>query len=708
MLNPNQQVAVNTLSGPLLVLAGAGTGKTRVITYRIANLIRHGTAPDRILGMTFTNKAANEMKERIRTMLASSAKSPRRPRKTQRVSSKEEPRPQLSTFHSLCVRILRRHINVLGYPEKFAIYSQGDQESLARQVLREVRVNETMLSPSQLLFWISHWKCKCMTPAQANLKSESDVQHLAAIAYGRYQKALKLKGCVDFDDLLLLTESLFEKHQDLRQQEADRFDHILVDEYQDTNQSQYRIVKALAEGHRNLCVVGDDDQSIYAWRGAEVEHILSFRKDWPDAKIVRLEDNYRSTEAIIEHANTLIRFNKTRNDKKLVSARPGGEKPKILQFTSEQQEAAEIVRSIKKRMEGHHRQPADFAILFRTNEQPRPFETELRKEKIPYVLVGGMSFFDRREVKDVLAYLRLLDDQPDEISILRIINTPARGLGKHAVEHLLEHSIQQNVAMWKLVTGEASRPALNSAAIKGLAELANLAERAKQIAKNSSLVDLARQVIAMSRYKSEIDRNYTDPDEREARWNAVEQIVNSLAEYEKDARRPSLTDFLDKLLLGEQDANEDKEKQLKKNAVALMTFHAAKGLEFPEVYLVGLEEGILPHHRSLENDEAGVDEERRLCYVGVTRAEERLTLSMSLTRMKWGKPRETRPSRFLYELTNQPDHPDYAPNQKGTRRSTTSAGDQRLSAPKTSPGQPQRARSSKATPAKKTSRRPGQ
>jgi DNA helicase-2/ATP-dependent DNA helicase PcrA len=263
-----------------------------------------------------------------------------------------------------------------------------------------------------------------------------------------------------------------------------------------------------------------------------------------------------------------------------------------------------------------------------------------------------------------LAYLRLLDDQPDEISILRIINTPARGLGKQAVEQLVNHSIKQHVPLWKLVVGAVPRPVLGPVAIRGLNDLSQLAERAKQLGKTASLAALARYVIDASRYQSVIEQSYTDPDDREARWNTVEQIVNSLAEYEKEARKPSLNDFLDKLLLGEQDASDEKEKQLKKNAVALMTLHAAKGLEFPEVYLVGLEEGILPHHRSLESDEAGVDEERRLCYVGVTRAQERLTLSMSLTRLKWGKPRETRPSRFLYELTNQPDHPDYEPNQQ--------------------------------------------
>lgn len=656
-LNPDQYAAVNTLSGPLLVLAGAGTGKTRVITFRIAKLIKSGVPGERILGMTFTNKAANEMKERLGKMLGiSMGKSyPVKAKKNGKVPVDHT--PTISTFHSLCVRILRRQIEPLGYPLKFAIYNRGDQEGLARNVLREINVSDKLLAPNQLLYWIGHWKCKSMTPAQAEVACETDAQHLAAIGYKRYQRQLKLMGAVDFDDLLLLTEKLFNEHESVRAAEAARFDHILVDEYQDTNTSQYRIVKALAE-HRNLCVVGDDDQSIYGWRGAEVEHILSFHRDWPDAKVVRLEDNYRSTEAIIEVANTLIKFNKTRHDKVLRAARSGGEKPAILQFPNETVEAQETVHSIRKRLEQKGREPRDFAILFRTNEQPRIFETELRKAKLPYILVGGMSFFDRKEVKDLLAYLRLIGGSPDEVSVLRIINTPPRGIGKKSIETLLQHAIENKVSLWDLVTGAEERPTLNAKTLRGIEDLASQIEETLYQTENDSLVDLSRNLIQNIRYRSEIDRIYSEPEERESRWAVVEQIVNSLSEYEQSAAKPRLDDFLDKLLLGEQDANDEKEKQLKKNAIALMTMHSAKGLEFPEVYIVGLEEGILPHHRSLEND-ASIDEERRLCYVGVTRAEERLTLSMSLTRLKWGKPRDTKPSRFLYELTGKADHPNY-------------------------------------------------
>lgn len=499
-----------------------------------------------------------------------------------------------------------------------------------------------------------------MNPGAAITDSDTDRQHLAAIGYQRYQRQLKLSGAVDFDDLLLLTERLFEEHEDIRAEEAGRFDHLLIDEYQDTNQSQYRIVKALASEHRNLCVVGDDDQSIYGWRGAEVEHILSFHRDWPDAKVVRLEDNYRSTGSIIHFANTLIKFNSLRHDKVLKAARGEGLPPAIQQYENETVEAQETVRSIERRLKEHGREPRDFAILFRTNEQPRVFETELRKAKLPYILVGGMSFFDRKEVKDLLAYLRLVDETPDEISILRVINTPARGIGKKSIETLLNHSIKNKVPLWDLVTGDAPRPKLTSTTISGLNQLAYHIQEVRVQGQSMSLVDMARNMVQTIGYRREIDRLYQEPEAREARWSTVEQIVSALGEYEQSRKKPKLSSFLDKLLLGEQDTGDEKEKQLKKNAIALMTMHSAKGLEFPEVYLVGMEEGILPHHRSLEGDEAGVPEERRLCYVGVTRAEELLTMSLSLTRMKWGKPRDTVPSRFLFELTGKADHPDYA------------------------------------------------
>jgi DNA helicase-2/ATP-dependent DNA helicase PcrA len=639
-LNPAQQEAVQTLAGPMLVLAGAGSGKTRVVTFRIANLIRHKTPPERILAVTFTNKAAAEMQERIAGLLGNLKQ-----------------RPQISTFHSHCVRVLRRHSRKLGYPERFAIYDRGDQESLARGVLREIRVSSEQMRPGDLLYQISRWKTHSLRPPDAAKAAKSDKEHLAAMGYRRYQKALQSAGAVDFDDLLLLTEELLAGNAAVRRQEASFFNHLLVDEYQDTNGSQYRIIKALAAEHRNLCVVGDDDQSIYGWRGAEVQHILRFNRDWPDAKVIRLEFNYRSTASILEIANRLITYNKLRHDKVLRAARSGGEPPRILQYNNEADEARETIADIRRRIECDHLQPRDFAILFRTNEQPRAFETELRKAKIPYVILGSQSFFDRKEVKDILAYLRVIDSLRDEVSLLRIINNPPRGIGQRTVEALLKEAVAQGKPMWDVIVGWAlptKAKGGQSPPYEAIDRFADLVRRYHaELASAKSLVDLVRRLIAEIGYEAELKRLYPDPNEQQARWAAVEEIVNALALYERGQKRPTLGGFIDEVALGQQTIGDEKDKQLAKNAVALMTLHSAKGLEFPHVYMVGMEEGILPHHRSLKIDSGDVEEERRLCYVGVTRAQERLTLSLSLTRLKWGKPRDTIPSRFLYEIMGQ-------------------------------------------------------
>ncbi len=640
-LNPAQQEAVNTLSGPLLVLAGAGSGKTRVVTVRIANLIRNRIAPERILAVTFTNKAASEMQQRVREQLGGKLKG----------------QPQVSTFHSHCVKVLRRHITHLGYPAKFAIYDRGDQESLARTALREIRVPGELMRPGDLLAAIGNWKTHAVRPAAAAAQAGSDKEHLAAMAYRRYQKALKNCGAVDFDDLLLLTEELFEKFPDLRREEAGRFDHLLVDEYQDTNASQYRIVKALAAGHRNLCVVGDDDQSIYGWRGAEVEHILRFARDWPGARVVRLETNYRCTAEILRLANTLIAFNKNRHDKTLVAARPGGERPRILQFKDETEEAKEVVADIARQIQKPGVEPRDLAILFRTNEQPRAFETELRRMKIPYTLIGGMSFFDRKEVRDVLAYLKAIDSPQDEVSLLRIINTPPRGLGPKAVEAVLSHAVKQGQPVWSTLSKQLHELSLPPAASKGAQALVALIDEYRGRMEKGPLADVARDLVNRVKYHDEIVRLYNEPDDQQARWASVEEVINALAAYERGAKSPSLTEFLDDVALDGRGFDNDKEKQLRANAVVLMTLHSAKGLEFPQVYLVGLEEGILPHRRSEAMGEDAIAEERRLGYVGITRAQERLTLTFAKTRLKWGKPRETIPSRFLYEIMGQADNP---------------------------------------------------
>ena len=663
-LNQGQYDAVNTLSGPLLVLAGAGTGKTRVVTYRIAELIRSGIRPSRILAVTFTNKAAQEMQQRAAALIGKRLKT----------------RPEISTFHSLCVRILRRHIRELGYPTKFAIYDRGDQESVARGVLREIKVTSGTLRPGDLLYLISQWKTASVRPDRAATIAETDREHLAAAAYRRYQNALKAAGALDFDDLLLCTEELFAKHPDVRHEEAKRFDHLLVDEYQDTNASQYRIVKGLADGHRNLCVVGDDDQSIYGWRGADVTHILRFKRDWPEAKVIRLEVNYRSTREILGWANRLIAYNKVRHDK-VLRATFGGEKPRIAQFPDEVEEAQQVVEEIDHRIKTKKRKARDFAILCRTNEQPRSFEMELRRANIPYVLLGGMSFYDRKEVRDILAYLKVLASPRDEVSLLRIINVPSRGIGQTTVKRMLDAAVQSGKPMWDILPGAEKLGGITGGAVDAVRDFRLLIQHFRKQMREAAPEDLVKELITRIGYRDELTRLYPNPDDQQARWAAVEEVVNAVATYSSRAKKPTLPGFLQEVALNGRDDDQDKESQLQRDAVVLMTLHAAKGLEFPEVYMVGMEEGLLPHRRSVaDGSDSAIDEERRLCYVGITRAQLRLTLTMALTRRKWGKPRPTMPSRFLYEVTGQADNPNYvggkqkknkAARPKKARRKTT-------------------------------------
>ncbi len=646
-LNAPQRQAVTTLRGPLLVLAGAGTGKTRVITVRIANLISHRVAPERILAVTFTNKAAREMRERTKALLS--------PGKAKR----GEPTPEISTFHSLCVRILRRNIQTLGYPREFSIFDRGDQESLARQALREIRVDDKTLRPGDLLNQISHWKSLAVRPRDAEVLAQEDERGqlaLASSAYARYQAALKAQGAVDFDDLLLLTEELFEQYPLVRIDEAGRFDHLLIDEYQDTNALQYRIAKRLAEPHRNLCVVGDDDQSIYGWRGAEVTHILSFARDWPDATVVKLEDNYRCRAPILALANTLIAHNSTRHDKTLRAARADGDEPRFLRFDDENAEAASITHEIEfmlaRPLEPKIR-PNDIAILLRTNEQTRAFELELRRRKLPYLLVGGMSFYDRREIKDLLSYLRVLANPSDEVSLLRILNTPPRGLGPSSVERLVQSAVSAGKPLGLVLRQAADDPLLASGVRERVLSFASFLEQQRARLQSELVSSVARELMTTINYRAELERQYKEATEVEARMTALGELFDSMVSYENRATSPTLLGFLEECTLaGRDDLDTDNDK--KGPAITLMTLHSAKGLEFPHVFLVGMEEGLLPHHRTIiDGGGAGIEEERRLAYVGVTRARETLTLSYAKGRTKWGKLRTSIPSRFLLEMKGE-------------------------------------------------------
>ena len=412
--------------------------------------------------------------------------------------------------------------------------------------------------------------------------------------------------------------------------------------------------------------MGDDDQSIYGWRGAEVAHILRFKNDWPEAKVVRLEVNYRSTREIVAWSNRLIAFNKLRHAK-VLQATCSGEPPRILQLDDEINEAKTVVSDIQSRIAERKRQPRDFAILCRTNEQPRSFEAELRQAKIPYVLLGGMSFYDRKEVRDILAYLKLLVNPADEISLLRIVNVPPRGISQTTVKRLLEEAIRRGIPLWQLLPHAGQIDGLHSAAVQAVERFRTMIERFRRQMKTTP-VETVKTLIREVGYKDELTRQYPDASDQETRWAAVEEVVNAVAGYAQRASEPTLAGFLQEVALNGNDDEQDKESKLERNAVALMTLHAAKGLEFPEVYMVGMEEGFLPHHRSIAEPGAAVDEERRLCYVGVTRAQRRLTLTLALNRRTWGKSRPTIPSRFLYELTGRVDNPNYLAVKQGKHR----------------------------------------
>ncbi len=625
-LNAPQLDAVKTLTGPLLVLAGAGTGKTRVVTYRIAELIRRGTKPERILAVTFTKKAAGEMEQRASELLNNG-------RTRSRIRGGSESRrdsstcPEISTFHSLCVRILRRHIEQLGYPQKFSICDRNEQESQARTALRELRAPNAALSPGDMVSIVSRWKSASVRPAEAAQIARSEREQLAAAAYRRYQDNLKRVGTVDFDDLLLLTEELLSNFPPVLRAEARRFDHVLIDEYQDTNRSQYQIVRALATGHRNLCVVGDDDQSIYGWRGAEVTHILRFAKDWPEAKIVRLEDNYRSTEAILGYANTLIAFNRERHKKVLKAAKIGGTRPTIMQCQDETQEAERVVADIRRLLDSKKVQPRDIAILCRTNEQPRSFETELRRADVPYVLIGGMSFFDRKEVRDILSYLKVIDNPHDEPSLMRIINQPPRGIGNAAQKRLFEEATSRGKFLWDVLPNALVIDGVDAKTADAVADFRRLIDEFRNQPPKTKVAQIVATVLAKTAYRDSLMKLYPDPAVRETRLASLEEIMNAAGNYDKKRRGKGskpvstnrknssdpffLSGFLDDMMLNESDDGDEKESQLARNSVALMTVHSAKGLEFPHVYLVGMEEGILPHKRSVvAEDDSAIDEER--------------------------------------------------------------------------------------------------
>ncbi|MCP5021473.1 MAG: UvrD-helicase domain-containing protein [bacterium] len=641
-LNPEQRDAVETTEGPLLVLAGAGTGKTRVITVRIAHLLAKGVQPEAILAMTFTNKAAAEMRERIAKL----------------VGKNVADGLTVGTFHSFCLRFLRDHKEELGWPQGFSICDSSDQLTAIKGALRELHIPEARLKPRDVLSRISLAKNKLLTPELLLDGPGADEEELVAKAWMRYQATLQRTRRVDFDDLLLKALILL-KDRKIRDEYRSRYGHILVDEYQDTNGPQFEIVNALAKGHRNLCVVGDDDQSIYGWRGADIQKILGFDRTYHEAKTVRLETNYRSTSQIIGCANRLIVNNTSRHDKALRSHTGEGEPVIAVQMRDETIEAEHTVRDI---MDGikHGHDYDDFAILFRTALQARPFEVELRLKDIPYILVGGLSFFDRKEVRDVLAYLKLLANSDDESSLMRIMNSPPRGVGKTTQDRVIRYATDQGISTCEAF---AQAQEIDGVSTKRVAPVQRMLENLRLLRKDNpdkkhNLPELINKVVELVGYEEEVQRLYKTEEERSKRWQGVIEVMNYAENYARKLKRPTLNGFLDRLTLAANDSP-DAEDAKRKRAVTLMTLHASKGLEFPRVFLVGLEENLLPHTRSAKEDT--IEEERRLAYVGITRAQKMLKISWCGERARGGSKVQRHPSRFLLEVQGKTPPADWIP-----------------------------------------------
>ncbi len=633
-LNPEQREAVVTIQGPLLVLAGAGTGKTRVITVRIAWMLAHGVKPENVLAMTFTNKAAGEMRERVAGL----------------VGAERAKLLTVGTFHAFCARFLREHAAEAGLSKTFAIADEGDQASALRGALRELAVAEAAVQPSYAQSRISLAKNRLQTPESFLNDASDDREELIGRAWLRYEERLRRSNQLDFDDLLVFTVRVLASKKAVREKLEERFRYVSVDEYQDTNAPQYEILRLIAKRHANLCVVGDDDQSIYGWRGADVQKILGFEKDFKGAKVVRLETNYRSTRQVISAANAVIKNNPKRHEKELRSAFGEGEHVMVVAAEDEMAEADHVVREIQSLVRAQRATLRDFAILFRSAVQTRPFEAALRARAVPYHLVGGMSFFDRKEVRDVLAYLKLAANPKDESALMRVINTPPRGVGKTTIERLLEVTAAKQEGVPDLLQRGEEVDGVPPPVLAGLrAFQANLTDLGRSDP-GKALVGMISRVLETVGYKGEVERNYPDKLECEQRWQSVMEVLNFAENYVRRSSKPTLAGFLEELTLSAED-RQDSDKETKGEKVTLMTLHAAKGLEFFRVYLVGLEEGILPHQRAVE--EGSVEEERRLAYVGVTRAQRFLTITWSRSRSKYGKRAESFASRFLYEMRNE-------------------------------------------------------
>ena len=653
-LNPQQRLAVETIRGPVLILAGAGTGKTRVITFRIAHMVNKGIAPGNILGVTFTNKAAREMQERVRKLL---------PQRVQgsKFKVQSEDRPTICTFHSLCVRILRQHIDKLGYKRNFVIYDETEQLAAVKKILSAISSKGEKADPAAVLAMLSKFK---NGGERAAVFADDNVRALAEHVAKRYESALHACNAVDFDDLILLTLRLFRQHPDALEACRRRYQYVMVDEYQDTNAAQFELVHALTKEHRNFCVVGDDDQSIYGWRGAEVANLLDLEKHFPEVKVVKLEQNYRSTTTILNAANAIIKNNVRRRGKTLWSGNGTGTKILLQTYDNDESEAREVVAQIQFKRMAHRVPWKDCAILFRTNQQSRPLETALRAAGVRYHLIGGQSFFDRREIKDFIAYLKTFLNPDDDINLLRIANVPARGLSDVTMERLLGASHERKCSVFAAMKNPVVTTAFQSNTRKSIEAFVEFIERRRgqltgdawrvtsdanpNSALNpqpSTLAQWADSFIDEIGYFRELERLDKDPEVSEGRIRGLRDLIATLDQGHGKTPHDKLHDFLEDITL---DSDREDEDENKGDAVTLITMHSCKGLEFPHVFIVGLEDGLLPHSRS--KVEGTMDEERRLFYVAVTRAMQTLAISHCGGRKKYGQVLPCHPSPFLKEL----------------------------------------------------------
>lgn len=632
-LNEQQKEAVLHTEGPLLILAGAGSGKTRVLTHRIAYLIEEqGVNPWNILAITFTNKAAGEMRERVDKLVGFGAES-----------------IWVSTFHSTCVRILRRHIDLLGYDNNFTIYDSDDQKTLMKDVCKLLQIDTKIFKERALLGTISHAKDELITPEEFRIRAEGDFsQKKIAEVYEEYEKQLRANNALDFDDLLVKTVQLFQTQADVLEYYQERFRYIMVDEYQDTNTVQFELIRLLASKYRNLCVVGDDDQSIYKFRGANIKNILNFEHVFEDAKVIKLEQNYRSTSNILNAANAVIRNNRGRKDKTLWTDNGDGEKLEFRQFDTAYDEAEYIVGDIREHVDSGECTYNDNAILYRTNAQSRIFEEKFVTANIPYKIVGGVNFYARREIKDLLSYLKTVDNGQDDLAVRRIINVPKRGIGLTSINRVQEYAVRHEVGFYEALRAVDLIPNIGRGASK-LESFVALIEHFKTDAQEMSISGLMKEIIEETGYVESLEAE--DSEEAEARIENIDELMSKIVAYEDACEEmnepPTLSGFLEEVALVADIDSLDENSDY----VVLMTLHSAKGLEFPHVYLAGLEDGIFPSYMTITADDPEeVEEERRLCYVGITRAEKALTLTCARRRMIRGETQYNKMSRFLKEI----------------------------------------------------------